>query len=182
MAQSALIRTLSASSNLCPRRRLCLQLQKSTLALPTRALFSTTAKASRPSTSSPATTPSSTLSTSASKVSVSIPHAAAAVAASSHQATLLPFSYDPTALSSQATKKPSCDDLSLKNSFYRRKLPEHLVSFTSPKGKQLFREMLQEGYGKGQLLSVHILGFISFLSPCLLSPVSFMPNNTLCFA
>ncbi|KAG0051049.1 hypothetical protein BGZ83_004127 [Gryganskiella cystojenkinii] len=61
----------------------------------------------------------------------------------------LPFSYDPTGLSAQAVKKPSCDDLTLKNSFYRRKLPEHLISFTSPKGKQLFREMLQEGYGEG---------------------------------
>ncbi|KAG0274900.1 hypothetical protein BGZ95_009349, partial [Linnemannia exigua] len=64
-------------------------------------------------------------------------------------ATALPFSYDPTGLSGSAVKKPSCDNLNLKNSFYRRKLPEHLVSFTSPKGKQLFREMLSEGYGEG---------------------------------
>ncbi|KAG0287439.1 hypothetical protein BGZ97_007096 [Linnemannia gamsii] len=64
-------------------------------------------------------------------------------------AAALPFSYDPTGLSGQTVKKPSCDNLNLKNSFYRRKLPEHLVSFTSPKGKQLFREMLSEGYGEG---------------------------------
>ncbi|KAF9362379.1 hypothetical protein BGX34_006292 [Mortierella sp. NVP85] len=52
-------------------------------------------------------------------------------------------------LSAHATKKPSCENLHLKKSFYRRKLPEHLVSFTSPEGKQLFREMLEEGYGEG---------------------------------
>ncbi|KAF9351817.1 hypothetical protein BGX26_010230 [Mortierella sp. AD094] len=63
--------------------------------------------------------------------------------------TSLPFSYDPTGLSAQSIKKPSCDDMNLKNSFYRRKLPEHLISFTSPKGKKLFREMLEGGYGEG---------------------------------
>ncbi|KAF9171086.1 hypothetical protein BGX20_008128 [Mortierella sp. AD010] len=63
--------------------------------------------------------------------------------------TSLPFSYDPTGLSAQSIKKPSCDDMNLKNSFYRRKLPEHLISFTSPKGKSLFREMLEGGYGEG---------------------------------
>ncbi|KAF9925185.1 hypothetical protein FBU30_004992 [Linnemannia zychae] len=63
--------------------------------------------------------------------------------------TSLPFTYDPTGLSVATTKKPSCDNMNLKNSFYRRKLPDHLISFTSPEGKQLFREMLSEGYGEG---------------------------------
>ncbi|KAK3826706.1 MAG: Phytochelatin synthase-domain-containing protein [Linnemannia gamsii] len=75
--------------------------------------------------------------------------AAAVVNSRPAVAASLPFSYDPTGLSGSAVKKPSCDNLNLKNSFYRRKLPEHLVSFTSPKGKQLFREMLTEGYGEG---------------------------------
>ncbi|KAF9429378.1 hypothetical protein BGZ76_001380 [Entomortierella beljakovae] len=75
---------------------------------------------------------------------------AAASAATTYQSmSSLPFSYDPTGLSAQAIKKPSCDNLNLKNSFYRRKLPDHLISFTSPKGKQLFKEMLQGGYGEG---------------------------------
>ncbi|KAF9581796.1 hypothetical protein BGW38_001071, partial [Lunasporangiospora selenospora] len=61
----------------------------------------------------------------------------------------LPFLYDPTGLSAQPVKKPSCESLGPKKSFYRRKLPEHLISFTSPEGKQLFREMLESGYGEG---------------------------------
>ncbi|KAG0002367.1 hypothetical protein BGZ65_002694 [Modicella reniformis] len=118
-----LIRTLSSSSYACLHRRLCLLAPAVT----------PTASTLRP-----------TSSVSVSCTPVSIPHAA-----SSRQVLSLPFSYDPTGLSAHTIKKPSCDNLNLKNSFYRRKLPEHLVSFTSPKGKKLFREMLEEGYGEG---------------------------------
>ncbi|KAF9956801.1 hypothetical protein BGZ72_002441 [Mortierella alpina] len=122
---------------------------------PRRAFFSTTAKASKPVTSNPtaapaASSPCSAPSIASRKAAVPGPNTAAAAAAvASRSAAALPFSYDPTGLSGQSVKKPSCDNLNLKNSFYRRKLPEHLVSFTSPKGKQLFREMLEEGYGEG---------------------------------
>ncbi|KAG0245878.1 hypothetical protein BGX31_005589 [Mortierella sp. GBA43] len=151
MAKNTLIRTLSTSSALCSRRPLCQNLHQRVIALPTRASFSSTPKASEPSKASPAAAPASaprsTLSVSASNTPAPIPRASAAVAAvPAELTTSLPFSYDPTGLS---TKKPSCDNLNLKNSFYRRKLPEHLVSFTSPKGKQMFKEMLEEGYGEG---------------------------------
>ncbi|KAG9324430.1 hypothetical protein KVV02_004450 [Mortierella alpina] len=123
---------------------------------PRRAFFSTTAKASKPVSSNPSAAPAASLPCSAPSVASlkavipgSSTAAAAAAAVSSRSIAALPFSYDPTGLSAQSTKKPSCDNLNLKNSFYRRKLPEHLVSFTSPKGKQLFREMLGEGYGEG---------------------------------
>ncbi|KAF9990297.1 hypothetical protein BGZ75_002611 [Mortierella antarctica] len=113
--------------------------------------------ASKPVSSNPSAAPAASLPCSAPAVAsrkAAIPGsstaaAAAAAAVSSRSIAALPFSYDPTGLSAQSTKKPSCDNLNLKNSFYRRKLPEHLVSFTSPKGKQLFREMLGEGYGEG---------------------------------
>ncbi|KAI1299516.1 hypothetical protein EDD11_006459 [Mortierella claussenii] len=119
--------------------------------------FSTSAKSSNPTTSSPAAAPAvssacSAPSVSAQKAAVTRlngPPVQAAAAMAASVSTSLPFSYDPTGLSAQAVKKPSCDNLNLKNSFYRRKLPEHLISFTSPKGKQLFREMLTEGYGEG---------------------------------
>ncbi|KAG0078440.1 hypothetical protein BGZ90_005226 [Linnemannia elongata] len=123
--------------------------------------FSTSSIASKPTTSAPVASPA-VPSTPCSAPAVSVRkggpasnarvnEAAAAAVVNSRPAiaAALPFSYDPTGLSGQAAKKPSCDNLNLKNSFYRRKLPEHLVSFTSPKGKQLFREMLSEGYGEG---------------------------------
>ncbi|KAG0300220.1 hypothetical protein BGZ98_009361 [Dissophora globulifera] len=113
--------------------------------------FSTSARSSKPASSTPTSTPTPTASSSsaASATPQRSIAAAAAVASSTRHATSLPFSYDPTGLSAKAVKKPSCDDSNLRNSFYRRKLPEHLVSFTSPEGKQLFREMLEEGYGEG---------------------------------
>ncbi|OAQ25080.1 Phytochelatin-domain-containing protein [Linnemannia elongata AG-77] len=123
--------------------------------------FSTSSIASKPTTSAPVASPAvPSTPCSASAVSVRkggpasnarVNEATAAAVVNSRPAiaAALPFSYDPTGLSGQAAKKPSCDNLNLKNSFYRRKLPEHLVSFTSPKGKQLFREMLSEGYGEG---------------------------------
>ncbi|KAF9148614.1 hypothetical protein BG015_009637 [Linnemannia schmuckeri] len=123
--------------------------------------FSTSSVASKPTTSAPVASPA-VPSTPCSAPAVSVRNggpvsnvrvngatAAAVVNSRPAVAAALPFSYDPTGLSGQAVKKPSCDNLNLKNSFYRRKLPEHLVSFTSPKGKQLFREMLSEGYGEG---------------------------------
>ncbi|KAI7823828.1 Phytochelatin synthase-domain-containing protein [Gamsiella multidivaricata] len=136
-------------------------LRQRTLASPSRAFFSTCAKSLKPTTSSPmaapaVSSPRSAHSIAAQKTSVSSSNtahsavaAAAAAVASNRPLNSLPFSYDPTGLSAQAVKKPSCDNINLKNSFYRRKLPEHLVSFTSPEGKQLFREMLEEGYGEG---------------------------------
>ncbi|KAF9574507.1 hypothetical protein EC968_006312 [Mortierella alpina] len=117
---------------------------------PRRAFFSTTAKASKPVSSNPSAAPAASSPCSAPAVTArkaAVPSSSTASAAvASRSIAALPFSYDPTGLSGQSTKKPSCDNLNLKNSFYRRKLPEHLVSFTSPKGKQLFREMLEEGY------------------------------------
>lgn len=123
------------------------------------ARFSTSSFAFKPTTSAPVASPA-VPSTPCSAPAVSVRNggpaanarvngatAAAVVNSRPVVAAALPFSYDPTGLSGQAVKKPSCDNLNLKNSFYRRKLPEHLVSFTSPKGKQLFREMLSEGYG-----------------------------------
>ncbi|KAK3826314.1 MAG: hypothetical protein JOS17DRAFT_686758 [Linnemannia elongata] len=125
------------------------------------ARFSTSSITSKPTTSAPVASPA-VPSTPCSAPAVSVHKggpassarvngatAAAVVNSRPAVAASLPFSYDPTGLSGQAAKKPSCDNLNLKNSFYRRKLPEHLVSFTSPKGKQLFREMLSEGYGEG---------------------------------
>ncbi|KAF9906598.1 hypothetical protein EC991_000474 [Linnemannia zychae] len=129
------------------------------------ARFSTSSLASKPTSSAPVSSPALP-SSPCSAPAVSVRKSGGAGAASSARvnvgatsaglingrpaaaAAALPFSYDPTGLSGSA-KKPSCDNLNLKNSFYRRKLPEHLVSFTSPKGKQLFREMLSEGYGEG---------------------------------
>ncbi|KAF9093948.1 hypothetical protein BGX29_009729 [Mortierella sp. GBA35] len=126
------------------------------------ARFSTSSLVSKPTTSAPVASPAVSSPCSAPAVSVrkgpassvrvngsSAAAQAAVVNSRPAVAAALPFSYDPTGLSGQAIKKPSCDNLNLKNSFYRRKLPEHLVSFTSPKGKQLFREMLSEGYGEG---------------------------------
>lgn len=115
--------------------------------------FSTSKRTYKPLSSAPAASPavsSPSAIAAASRKPPSPPPvaAAAAAAAVSSSNAALPFSYDPTGLSTQAVKKPSCDNLNLKNSFYRRKLPEHLVSFTSPKGKQLFRQMLESGYGK----------------------------------
>ncbi|KAF9133936.1 hypothetical protein BGW39_008569 [Mortierella sp. 14UC] len=129
------------------------------------ARFSTSSLASKPSSSAPVASPAVS-SSPCSAPAVSIRKSGGAGTGSSARvdvgatsaglinsrpavASALPFSYDPTGLSGSAAKKPSCDNLNLKNSFYRRKLPEHLVSFTSPKGKQLFREMLSEGYGEG---------------------------------
>ncbi|KAI9235256.1 MAG: Phytochelatin synthase-domain-containing protein, partial [Podila humilis] len=113
--------------------------------------FSTSKRTYKPLSSAPAASPAvsspSAITTASRKPPSPLPVAAAAVVSSNNAA--LPFSYDPTGLSTQAVKKPSCDNLNLKNSFYRRKLPEHLVSFTSPKGKQLFRQMLESGYGEG---------------------------------
>ncbi|KAF9428275.1 hypothetical protein BGZ94_002906 [Podila epigama] len=120
--------------------------------------FSTSKRSYKPLNSPPAaapavSSPSSIASASGARnpLPSSLPKAAvaAAVASSNNSAAPLPFSYDPTGLSSQAVKKPSCDNLNLKNSFYRRKLPDHLISFTSPRGKQLFRQMLESGYGEG---------------------------------
>ncbi|KAF9398526.1 hypothetical protein BGX21_007668 [Mortierella sp. AD011] len=118
-------------------------------------LLATSAKTSKPSSSAPVASPaissarSAPLATTQNAPRAATPTAAAAVVASHRPMTSLPFSYDPTGLSAQSIKKPSCDDMNLKNSFYRRKLPEHLISFTSPKGKSLFREMLEGGYGEG---------------------------------
>ncbi|KAG9069034.1 hypothetical protein KI688_009924 [Linnemannia hyalina] len=123
------------------------------------ARFSTSSIASKPTVSAPVASPA-VPSTPCSAPAVSVRKGgpasnsrvngatvAAVVNSRPAVAAALPFSYDPTGLSGQAAKKPSCDNLNLKNSFYRRKLPEHLISFTSPEGKQLFREMLSEGYG-----------------------------------
>ncbi|KAG0262753.1 hypothetical protein BG011_009793 [Mortierella polycephala] len=164
--KSGLIRSLSSSCRFNQGKTFTLARQpcsrhyriyQRVLASPSRAFFSTSSKSSKPTTSTPAAAPAvsspcSSPSVSAQKASISSSEtaavqAAAAVAVTANRA--LPFSYDPTGLSAQTIKKPSCDNLSLKNSFYRRKLPDHLVSFTSPKGKQLFREMLEEGYGEG---------------------------------
>ncbi|KAF9898130.1 hypothetical protein BX616_004454 [Lobosporangium transversale] len=155
----------------CPCRLNSIPQKKISISSPSVSFFSTTAKSSKPATSTPTAAPkatspcsvssnasASTKTTSSSTpppvVATTTPSSAAASAASgvapsssTHIPRILPFSYDPTGLSAQAVKKPSCDNLNLKKSFYRRKLPDHLISFTSPQGKQLFREMLEEGYG-----------------------------------
>ncbi|KAG0358585.1 hypothetical protein BG005_002141 [Podila minutissima] len=122
------------------------------LARPRAYNFSTSKRTHKPLSSAPAASPavsSPSAITAASRKPPTPPPVAAAAAAVASSNAALPFSYDPTGLSTQAIKKPSCDNLNLKNSFYRRKLPEHLISFTSPKGKQLFRKMLESGYGEG---------------------------------
>lgn len=138
---NAMIR--SSSSISYPSRLLC-------LTRPRAYNFSTSKRTYKPLSSAPTASPAvsspSAIAAASRKPPSPLPVAAAAVVSSNN--TALPFSYDPTGLSTQAVKKPSCDNLNLKNSFYRRKLPEHLVSFTSPKGKQLFRQMLESGYGK----------------------------------
>ncbi|KAF9388573.1 hypothetical protein CPB97_000791 [Podila verticillata] len=139
---NAMIR--SSSSISYPSRLLC-------LTRPRAYNFSTSKRTYKPLSSAPTASPAvsspSAIAAASRKPPSPLPVAAAAVVSSNN--TALPFSYDPTGLSTQAVKKPSCDNLNLKNSFYRRKLPEHLVSFTSPKGKQLFRQMLESGYGEG---------------------------------
>ncbi|KAF9335775.1 hypothetical protein BG006_010665 [Podila minutissima] len=143
---SALMNTVARSSSSISYHSRLLGLAR------TRAYnFSTSKRTHKPLSSAPAASPavsSPSAITAASRKSPTPPPVAAAAAVTSSNAAL-PFSYDPTGLSTQAIKKPSCDNLNLKNSFYRRKLPEHLVSFTSPKGKQLFRKMLELGYGEG---------------------------------
>ncbi|KAF9091957.1 hypothetical protein BGX27_001926, partial [Mortierella sp. AM989] len=164
-AKSGLIRSFSSTNTSYQARRLTISRQsypyhyyysrQSSRTSPSRAFFSTSAKFSKPSTSVQVASPavssprSAPLVAAQSGSNAAISAAAAVVAASHRPITSLPFSYDPTGFSAQAAKKPSCDDMTLKNSFYRRKLPEHLISFTSPKGKKLFREMLEEGYGEG---------------------------------
>ncbi|KAF9156985.1 hypothetical protein DFQ26_009153 [Actinomortierella ambigua] len=126
--------------------------------------FTTSARHQKPAATLPARSPvassptnavaatASTASSSASSsnaAAVAAATAAARVSKNVRGAASLPFVYDPSGLSSQAIKKPSCQENNLKNTFYRRKLPDHLISFTSPKGKELFREMLIAGYGEG---------------------------------
>ncbi|KAF9189463.1 hypothetical protein BGZ51_009574 [Haplosporangium sp. Z 767] len=164
--KSGLIRSLSSSCRSYQGKTFTLarhpyschhRINERVLVSPSRTFFSTSSKSSKPTTSAPAAAPAvsspcSSPLVSAQKISTSSSETAAVQAAAAVAATAnspLPFLYDPTGLSAQAIKKPSCDNLNLKNSFYRRKLPDHLVSFTSPKGKQLFREMLEEGYGEG---------------------------------
>ncbi|KAG0027350.1 hypothetical protein BGZ81_005686 [Podila clonocystis] len=144
-SNSALMNTVARSASSISYHSRLLGLTK-----PRAYNFSTTKRTYKPLSSAPTASPavsSPSAIAAASRKPPSPPPVAAVTVASSNAA--LPFSYDPTGLSTQAAKKPSCDNLNLKNSFYRRKLPEHLVSFTSPKGKQLFRKMLEAGYGEG---------------------------------
>ncbi|KAF9974654.1 hypothetical protein BGZ73_001877 [Actinomortierella ambigua] len=103
-----------------------------------------------PTASSP-TNAAAAATSSASSSNAAVAAATAAVGASKSMrgAASLPFVYDPSGVSAQSVKKPSCQENNLKNTFYRRKLPDHLISFTSPEGKELFREMLVAGYGEG---------------------------------
>ncbi|KAG0234207.1 hypothetical protein BGW42_006845 [Actinomortierella wolfii] len=105
--------------------------------------------ASAPANASAATSASTPSSSTSNAVAAAAATAAAGASKNMRGAASLPFVYDPTGLSSQSIKKPSCQENNLKNTFYRRKLPDHLISFTSPKGKELFREMLASGYGEG---------------------------------
>ncbi|KAG0340321.1 hypothetical protein BG000_000178 [Podila horticola] len=145
-SNSALMNTVARSSSSISYQSRLLGLTR-----PRAYNFSTSKRTHKPLSSAPAASPvvstPSAIAAASRKPPSPPPIAAAAAVASSNAA--LPFSYDLTGLSTQAVKKPSCDNLNLKNSFYRRKLPEHLVSFTSPKGKQLFRKMLESGYGEG---------------------------------
>jgi glutathione gamma-glutamylcysteinyltransferase len=42
---------------------------------------------------------------------------------------------------------PANDDI--KDTFYQRELPQQLVRLSSPEGKRLFRESMDEGYAEG---------------------------------
>ncbi|KAF9543996.1 hypothetical protein EC957_000265 [Mortierella hygrophila] len=54
----------------------------------------------------------------------------------------------PTALSDDKTKVVEMMESVLDSTFYRRDLPAHLYSFTSPRGKKLFQEMIAAGTGE----------------------------------
>ncbi|KAF9155477.1 hypothetical protein BG015_009765 [Linnemannia schmuckeri] len=54
----------------------------------------------------------------------------------------------PTALSVDKTKVIEMMESVLDSTFYRRDLPAHLDSFTSPRGKKLFQEMIAAGTGE----------------------------------
>lgn len=54
----------------------------------------------------------------------------------------------PTALSDDKTKVVEMMESVLDSTFYRRDLPAHLDSFTSPRGKILFQEMIAAGTGE----------------------------------
>ncbi|KAG0322054.1 hypothetical protein BGZ97_009106 [Linnemannia gamsii] len=54
----------------------------------------------------------------------------------------------PTALSDDKTKVVEMMESVLDSTFYRRDLPTHLHSFTSPRGKRLFQEMIAAGTGE----------------------------------
>ncbi|KAF9910387.1 hypothetical protein EC991_006652 [Linnemannia zychae] len=54
----------------------------------------------------------------------------------------------PTALSDDKTKVVEMMESVLDSTFYRRDLPAHLDSFTSPRGKKLFQEMIAAGTGE----------------------------------
>ncbi|KAF9132198.1 hypothetical protein BGW39_000633 [Mortierella sp. 14UC] len=54
----------------------------------------------------------------------------------------------PTALSDDKTKVVEMMETVLDSTFYRRDLPAHLDSFTSPRGKKLFQEMIAAGTGE----------------------------------
>ncbi|KAG0274671.1 hypothetical protein BGZ95_009567 [Linnemannia exigua] len=54
----------------------------------------------------------------------------------------------PTALSDDKTKVVEMMESVLDSTFYRRDLPPHLDSFTSPRGKKLFQEMIAAGTGE----------------------------------
>ncbi|KAF9288773.1 hypothetical protein BGZ88_008049 [Linnemannia elongata] len=54
----------------------------------------------------------------------------------------------PTALSDDKTKVVEMMESVLDSTFYRRDLPGHLDSFTSPRGKKLFQEMITAGTGE----------------------------------
>ncbi|KAF9108337.1 hypothetical protein BGX29_001614 [Mortierella sp. GBA35] len=54
----------------------------------------------------------------------------------------------PTALSDDKTKVVEMMESVLDSTFYRRDLPPHLDSFTSPSGKRLFQQMIAAGTGE----------------------------------
>ncbi|KAJ1850575.1 hypothetical protein LPJ73_003390 [Coemansia sp. RSA 2703] len=63
----------------------------------------------------------------------------------SRQKTTTPTSTPPPESSDESTDLIKAET----ESFYRRALPEDLVSFTSPEGRKLFKESLNEGFAEG---------------------------------
>ncbi|KAF9919830.1 hypothetical protein FBU30_010477 [Linnemannia zychae] len=82
---------------------------------------------------------------------VIIDNNASTTASSPAPATIVTLPKDPchpTALSEDKTKVVEMMESVLDSTFYRRELPDHLDSFTGPRGKKLFQEMIAAGTGE----------------------------------